>query len=90
MILSQRITRHATSSTITTIFVNVRLARKSKVLNVGYLTILVAQMRLDERKDFGFLPDEAAEKNESAIQQITTFLTTERAKVIAALGRRSQ
>lgn len=41
-------------------------------------------------KDFGFLPDEAAEKNESAFQQITTFLTTERAKVIAALGSRSQ
>jgi len=37
-------------------------------------------------RDFGFQPDQAAEQNVAAIQQVTTFLTTERAKVISALG----
>jgi hypothetical protein len=37
-------------------------------------------------RDFGFQPDQAADANEGAIQQVTTFLTTERAKVIHALG----
>jgi hypothetical protein len=37
-------------------------------------------------RDFGFQPDQPAEQNVAAIQQITTFLTTERAKVISALG----
>lgn len=37
-------------------------------------------------KDFGYQPDQTPEQNEAAIQQITTFLTTERAKVISALG----
>jgi hypothetical protein len=36
-------------------------------------------------KDFGFQPDQSSDQNESAIQQITTFLTTERAKVISSL-----
>lgn len=37
-------------------------------------------------QDFGFQPDQAAEQNEAAIQQITTFLATERAKVVSELG----
>ena len=37
-------------------------------------------------RDFGFQPDQAAEQNEVAIQQITTFLTTERVRVVSALG----
>lgn len=36
--------------------------------------------------DFGFQADKAAEENESAIQKITTFLTTERGKVMSALA----
>jgi len=35
--------------------------------------------------DFGYKVDQAPEQNEAAIQEITTFLTTERGKVIAAL-----
>lgn len=35
--------------------------------------------------DFGYKVDQAPEQNEAAIQEITTFLTTERAKVTAAL-----
>lgn len=37
-------------------------------------------------RDFGFQPDQAADQNEAAIQQITTFLTTERARVVSVLG----
>ena len=37
-------------------------------------------------KDFGFQSDQGPEKNESAVQEIVTFLTTERAKVMAALA----
>ena len=37
-------------------------------------------------KDFGFQADRPPEQNESAIQEITTFLTTERAKVMSALA----
>jgi hypothetical protein len=37
-------------------------------------------------RDFAFQPDQAAEQNEAAIQQVTTFLTTERARVLSALG----
>jgi hypothetical protein len=36
--------------------------------------------------DYGFQPSQPAEQNEAAIQEITTFLTTERVKVISALG----
>jgi len=36
--------------------------------------------------DFGYQPGQPPEQNEAAIQQITTFLTTERGKVISALG----
>jgi hypothetical protein len=35
--------------------------------------------------DFGYKVDQDPDLNEAAIQQITTFLTTERAKVVAAL-----
>lgn len=35
--------------------------------------------------DFGYKVDQLPEENEAAIQQITTYLTTERAKVVAAL-----
>lgn len=41
-------------------------------------------------KDFGFQPDLPPEQNESAIQEITTFLTTEREKVIAQLGAKAR
>ncbi len=37
-------------------------------------------------KDFGFQPDQPPEPNPAAIQEITTSLTTERAKVIAQIG----
>jgi hypothetical protein len=37
-------------------------------------------------KDFGFHPDQGPEQNESAVQEIVTFLTTERAKVMSALA----
>jgi hypothetical protein len=37
-------------------------------------------------RDFGFQPDQAAEQNVAAIQQVTTFLTTERARVVSALS----
>lgn len=37
-------------------------------------------------KDFGYRADQEQGQNESPVQEIVTFLTTERAKVIAALG----
>jgi hypothetical protein len=40
--------------------------------------------------DYGFAADQAADKNESAIQQITTFLVTERQKVVSQLGAKTQ
>lgn len=40
--------------------------------------------------DFGFQPDKPEDQNESAIQRITTFLTTERTKVISLLANKSQ
>ncbi len=39
--------------------------------------------------DYGFQPDQAADQNESAIQQITSFLTTERGKVTSQLGAKN-
>ena len=36
--------------------------------------------------EYGYRPDLPADQNESAIQQITTFLTTERGKVMARIG----
>ncbi len=39
--------------------------------------------------DYGFQPDQAADQNESAIQQITSFLATERGKVISGLGAKT-
>ncbi len=41
-------------------------------------------------KDFGFQPDQPPEQNQAAIQEITTFLTTERAKVIAQIGTKKK
>jgi len=38
--------------------------------------------------EFGFQPDKPAEQNEAAIQKVTTFLTTERAKVVSQIGSR--
>jgi len=43
-----------------------------------------------EGKDFGFQPGQTPEQNEAAIQAITTFLTTERAKVFSALAAKRQ
>jgi hypothetical protein len=40
--------------------------------------------------DFGYQPSQPPEENEAAIQEITTFLTTERAKVIVALGTKAR
>ncbi len=40
--------------------------------------------------DYGFQSEQAADQNESAIQQITNFLTTERGKVISQLGAKNQ
>ncbi len=39
-------------------------------------------------EDFGYQPDQPAEQNEAAIQRMTTFLTTERGRVIARIGTR--
>jgi len=39
-----------------------------------------------EGKDFGFRPEQSADQNELAIQQITSFLATERAQVVSQLG----
>jgi len=36
--------------------------------------------------DYGYRPDLPADQNEAAIQQITTFLTTERGRVMARIG----
>jgi hypothetical protein len=36
--------------------------------------------------EYGYRPDLPADQNEAAIQQITTFLTTERGKVMARIG----
>lgn len=40
--------------------------------------------------DYGFRPDQPPDENESAIQQITSFLTTERGKVTSQLGAKNQ
>ena len=37
-------------------------------------------------KDFGYQPDKAPEQNESAVQEIVTFIATERVKVMTALA----
>jgi hypothetical protein len=52
-------------------------------LRLGAITLVRAASGGD---DFGFQADKAAEQNESAIQKITTFLTTERGKVMSALA----
>lgn len=40
--------------------------------------------------DFGYQADKPAEQNEAAIQDMTTFLTTERGKVISQIGTRKK
>jgi hypothetical protein len=40
--------------------------------------------------DYGYQPDQPGDQNESAIQQITSFLTTQRGKVISQLGTKTQ
>jgi hypothetical protein len=40
--------------------------------------------------DFGYRADQASEQNEAAIQRITTFLTTERNKVISQIGAKKR
>jgi hypothetical protein len=40
--------------------------------------------------DFGYKPGQPPEENEAAIQEITTFLTTERAKVMTALATKAR
>jgi hypothetical protein len=52
-------------------------------VRLGAITLVRAASGGD---DFGFQADKAAEENESAIQKITTFLTTERGKVMSALA----
>lgn len=42
-----------------------------------------------EGSDYGFDADQTGDKNEPAIQQITSFLTTERGKVMAQLGAKN-
>ena len=41
-------------------------------------------------KDFGFQPEQPEAENEAAIQEITSFLTTERAKVVSQLGAKPE
>ena len=41
-------------------------------------------------KDFGYQPDKAPEQNESAVQEIVTFIATERVKVMTALATKSR
>lgn len=40
--------------------------------------------------DFGYQPDQSPDQNESAIQQISSFLATERTKVLSQLGTKTQ
>jgi len=62
---------------------NRALRDKDPNLRLGAIALIRAA---SGGRDFGFQPDQAAEQNEVAIQQITTFLTTERARVVSALG----
>jgi hypothetical protein len=62
---------------------NRALRDKDPNLRLGAIALIRAA---SGGRDFGFQPDQAAEQNEVAIQQITTFLTTERAPVVSALG----
>jgi hypothetical protein len=62
---------------------NRALRDKDPNLRLGAVALIRAATR---GKDFGFQPDQPPEQNEAAIQLITTFLTTERAKVMSALA----
>jgi hypothetical protein len=62
---------------------NRALRDKDPNLRLGVIALIRAA---SGGRDFGFQPGQAAEQNEVAIQQITTFLTTERARVVSALG----
>jgi hypothetical protein len=62
---------------------NRALRDKDPNLRVGAIALIRAATR---GKDFGFQPEQPPEQNEGAIQLITTFLTTERAKVMSALA----
>jgi hypothetical protein len=60
-------------------------ALRDKDVNVQRAAIALIRVASDG-EDFGFQPGQAPEQNEVPIQRITTFLTTERTKVISQLG----
>ncbi|MGA2630196.1 MAG: hypothetical protein ABSG54_08255 [Terriglobia bacterium] len=62
---------------------NRALRDKDANLQLGAIALIRAAA---EGKDFGFQPGQTPEQNEAAIQAITTFLTTERAKAFSALA----
>ena len=62
---------------------NHALRDKDANLQLGAIALIRAAA---EGKDFGFQPGQTPEQNEAAIQAITTFLTTERAKTFSALA----
>jgi hypothetical protein len=62
---------------------NRALRDKDPNLRLGAIALIRAA---SGGRDFGFQPDQPPDQNEVAIQQITTFLTTERARVVSALG----
>ena len=49
-----------------------------------------ALLRVAAGKDFGYQPDQSPEANEAAIQEMTTFLTTERGRVISQIGSKKK
>ncbi len=55
--------------------------------NIRLAAIALIRVAADGN-DFGYHPDQPAEQNVSAIQDITTFLTTQRSKVISQLGNK--
>ncbi len=63
------------------------LRDKDPNLQLGAIALIRAASGGD---DFGYQPSQPPEQNEAAIQEITTFLTTEKAKVIAALGAKAR
>jgi hypothetical protein len=65
---------------------NRALREKDENLRRGANTLL----RVAAGKDFGYQPDQSAEANEAAIQEMTTFLATERTKVISHLGSKKK
>ena len=59
------------------------LRDKDANLQLGAIALIRAAA---DGKDFGFQPGQTPEQNEAAIQAITTFLTTERGRVMTALA----